>query len=243
MNPPRRRGGPTLVGIIGPPASGKTTLAASLAAALKAPIVQPRQAIRRYLAQHPQLTPLFPAVNNLGWVPDAAMRLAVRAELDAIPDDVHTALLENLPWQALQLADLHRIAGTNGARLLLLHLYAPGKIISVRAGSRRICRVCEQPGHPHAPTTAATAAPTPCARCGAKLELRPDDQPDILADRVQVYYRRTAQILPLANTIGIPVLAIDATLPPEQVSQEAIDFIVRRGRSYTEDPTDLDAAA
>ncbi|OLB80016.1 MAG: hypothetical protein AUI14_08475 [Actinobacteria bacterium 13_2_20CM_2_71_6] len=60
---------------------------------------------------------------------------------------------------------------------------------------------------------------------------------------MQVYYRRTAQILPLANTIGIPVLAIDATLPPEQVSQEAIDFIVRRGRSYTEDPTDLDAAA
>ncbi len=243
MNPPRRRGGPTLVGIIGPPASGKTTLAVTLAAALRAPVVRPRQAIRRYLAQHPPLTPLFPAVNDLGWVPDAAMRLAVRAELDAIPDDVHTVLLENLPWDALQLADLHRIAGTNDACLLLLHLGAPDEIISVRGSSRRVCRACGQPNRPQAPTTTAKTGPTSCAQCGADLALRADDQPDVLAKRVQIYYRRTATILPLVTAIGIPILAIDSTRLPEHVGQEAFDFIVREARSYTHDLTNFDAAA
>jgi hypothetical protein len=65
VNPPHCRGGPTLVGNIGPQACGKATLAVALAAALRAPVVQPHQAIRRYLAQHPPLTPQFPAVIEL----------------------------------------------------------------------------------------------------------------------------------------------------------------------------------
>src|SRR5262249_30579370 len=149
-------------------------------------LVRPAYAIRRYTTANPALAPLFPTVNDLGWVPDAAMRLAVRADLDAIPDAVEVILLENLPWDAVQLADLHRVAAARTARLLLLHLALPGHVITARAAARRVCCICT-----------FGPAKNEADRCSSDLGRRADDEPESLTRRISAYHKRIAPILAL----------------------------------------------
>src|SRR5829696_57373 len=103
LHPPH---GPVFISIIGPPASGKSTLAARLATSLAAPVLRPRDAIRAALAHEPELHELFVPINELGWVSDGALGLAVRAAVARVPETCRAVVLENLPGDSFQVADI-----------------------------------------------------------------------------------------------------------------------------------------
>jgi len=141
------------VGIIGPPASGKSTLSTRLATALAAPIIRPRDAIRAALTHEPQLHELFVPINELGWVSDGALGLAVRAAVARVPVRCRAVVLENLPGDAVQVADIQLAVRQRHGRLVVLHLDGSDDVLITRGGSRRVCQTCEQDSgrDPHEP--------------------------------------------------------------------------------------------
>lgn len=163
------------IGIIGPPASGKSTLAARLSASLGAPIIRPRDAIRAAVINEPQLHELFVPINELGWVSDGALGLAVRAAVARVPDTCRAVVLENLPGDTFQVADIHMAVRQRGGRFIVLHLDSADEVLIARGSGRRVCQTCERDsgGDPHEPAERSTDDDRRCSRCSNVLTIRP----------------------------------------------------------------------
>jgi adenylate kinase family enzyme len=125
--------------LIGPPAAGKTTLAEALSRALDTPVLRPRDVINRAVGIRPATTGLFPR-DARGHVPDESLGFALRACLDRMGG---TVIFESLPWDAIQLADMYRVAGD---RVLVLHLDASDELVTERRVGRQYCG---RPGRPN----------------------------------------------------------------------------------------------
>ncbi len=205
---------PVLAGVIGPPASGKTTLTRELAVLTRAPVISPRSAIRAARLAHPAATAAFEPVNELGWVSDVALGFALRHTLAAQPAGTSLVLLENLPGDVVQLLDLHLHVSRLDARLVLLVLDADDEVLASRAAGRRVCQTCEQDptADPHAPAATQRADPARCAGCGQPLTSRTDDATDVLRHRTRRHRAYTEPLLRLAATLGA-VVVLDAHLP------------------------------
>lgn len=132
--------GPVYVAVVGPPASGKSTLASALAAAFAAPIIRPREAIRALFEHEPRLHELYAPINELGWISDGALGVAIRAAVWRVPSDQQMVILENLPGDACQLADLYLWAQRVRGRVLMVHLDTADELLVARGVARRVCQ-------------------------------------------------------------------------------------------------------
>lgn len=215
------------IGIIGPPASGKSTLAASLSIALDAPIIRPRDAIRAAVAHEPQLHELFVPINELGWVSDGALGLAVRAAVARVPDTCRAVVLENLPGDTFQVADIHMAVRQRGGRFVVLHLDSANEVLIARGVGRRVCQTCEADSadEPHEPAQPSAADPRRCGRCGTPLTVRPDDEDGVLRERTIRHRHYARGVLRMVTAFGIPLIGIDAAATPSAVHAAALDAV------------------
>lgn len=209
------------VGVIGPPASGKSTLTARLRLSLHAPVIGPRDAIRSTVESQPRLHGLFTPVNALGWVSDAALGLAVRTAVTRLPHTCELAVLENLPGDDIQVADIHALARQRGGRLLVLHLDGDDDTLLRRGLTRRVCPACDA----HEPALPSPSSPGHCARCAAPLTTRTDDAQDILSERTTRHRRYARSVLRIIDALGVPLTHIDATADPATAEAIAIRAI------------------
>jgi predicted kinase len=120
---------PVLVVLVGPPASGKSTLARLLAARLPAVLVQ-SDAVRKALVAQPTYTP---------------------AEHRRVFGEAHRQIVrllragQHVVFDATNLAEVHRrvlyrIAGACGARLLIARLAVPEAVARTRLARRQTAR-------------------------------------------------------------------------------------------------------
>ncbi len=216
--------GPVYVAVVGPPASGKSTLATALAAVFAAPIIRPRDAIRALLEQEPRLHELYAPINELGWISDGALGVAVRAAVWRVPGDQQIVILENLPGDANQLADLYLWAQRVCGRMLMVHLDTTDELLLARGVARRVCQACErdQPGEPHEPATANGLDPNRCNNCGAPLTTRRDDDYAILQSRTHRHRHYFRSIRATAEALDLPFVSVDAGLPVFDVQSRAV---------------------
>lgn len=206
-----------LMCIIGPPGAGKTTLAEKLATRLELPVIRPRDTIHRLLIRYPEFLGMFEKVNQLGWVTDDALGFAVRDEMDRV---VGGAILENLPWDAIQLADLHRLTRDCGT-LILLYLNASDELVLQRRAARRGCPKCY-------PKALSTQDGETCARCLGALQARPDDHDTLFVDRLAKHRQYAKAILGIAYRLRIRVITLEAAQEPESLAQQAFEAIPRQ---------------
>jgi adenylate kinase family enzyme len=203
---------PPLVCIIGPPVSGKTTLAENLSSELEAPVIRPRDAITRAVARFPAMIGLFPR-DGLGKVPDESLGFALRVELDQLPFD-HPVILENLPWTVLQLADLHRV----GRRVILLYMHASDELVIERRLGRKDCERCY-------PRALVTQDGQHCARCCYALTTRRDDSQKTFLDRLTENRLHATRILNLAHRLKLSVVNLEASDKPETIVERALSAL------------------
>jgi adenylate kinase family enzyme len=197
--------------IVGPPASGKTTLAEHLARAIPAPVFRPRSVVQRTIGKEPAVIGLFPR-DRLGFVPDEALGYALRSVLDHLSGPV---VLENLPWNVFQLADLYRIAHRGMA---LIVLKASDDLVERRRAQRRYCKRCY-------PAPALQTADSSCLRCGDTLTFRSDDEIAMFAERVSLRRVHTVQMVSLAHKLRAPIVELDATIAPSELTQQVLEFV------------------
>jgi adenylate kinase family enzyme len=219
--------GPVFIGIIGPPASGKSTLAARLAETLAAPVLRPRDAIRAALAHEPELHELFVPINELGWVSDGALGLAVRAAVARVPESCRAVVLENLPGDAFQVADIHLAVRQRGARFIVVHLDGSDDVLFARGTSRRVCQACESDSSydPHEPAITQLGDGNRCGRCGGVLSIRRDDEDTILRDRTVRHRHYARGVLRMIHALGIPLVGVDIAADPASIERRVLEAV------------------
>ena len=74
-----------------------------------------------------------------------------------------------------------------------IEIDVPDAVIETRLGGRRVCEKC---GASYHIVNKAPAVEGICDKCGGKLIVRKDDQPETIKDRLRVYHEQTA---PLAD--------------------------------------------
>ena len=106
-----------------------------------------------------------------------------------------------------------------------------GDILIERVSSRRVCPKCN---HSQCVSAADTAAGKPelCAKCGAELIRRPDDNPESMRHRLEVYYDRTFPLINFYREKGL-LVPIDGAMSIGDVSNRifaALDPIFEKNK-------------
>lgn len=193
--------------LFGPPGSGKGTQAADVAARLGIPHVATGDIFRKHLREGTDLGKLARSYMDKGQlVPDSVTCDLVAWRLSQ-PDASDGVLLDGFPRTLEQARWLLTWWGERGQSAdRVLNLVIADSIVEARLTGRRTCTNCGATYH------LTSAPPRPdgrCVKCGSDVVQRPDDSEATVRDRLAVYHRDTAAVLPVLRAAGA-VADIDA---------------------------------
>lgn len=213
------------VAVLGPPASGKSTVTGMLTDRLGAPVFRLREFADR-CRDLPAAGELFTTTDHLGWYQDGTVSMLLRAAFVDGGFDVEAGgvvLLENLPGNARQLRHLGSVASTLQASLILVELTAPNGLLHARALQRRVCPTCEPDprGDPHRPALSRADHPGQCARCDGMLVARRSDAPPWFTGRLARFRASIGDIRRAAAALGMPYRTVDTAAPASSVASAA----------------------
>lgn len=215
--------------VIGPPAAGKTTLTMRLGGPPGCRVFRLREHVPGTL-----LAATASDAERLGWIDDLTVTRALRGYLESLTAEraVHTLLLDNFPGSGTQayllLSALARMAP--GCAVHVVELAADPAVLDSRVRGRRVCHHCERdPIHdPRLPAQASPADPRRCARCGGILHPRRGDAPRLLAARTRRYEDAVSGIREAFAHVGVQVLKLDSSQPPEHTASELFPLLATR---------------
>jgi adenylate kinase len=194
---------------LGPPGAGKGTQAAALGHELGIPHLSTGDLLRGAVAAR---TPLgreaegHMAAGRL--VPDDLV-LRILKERLALPDTRKGFVLDGYPRNPAQAEALSSITTID----VVVAFEVPMDQLIERLAGRRICPVCQTVYHiVNLPPKVAGK----CDREGAVLIQRPDDLPEAIRTRLEVYEQKTAPLLDYYRSRGL-LRPIDATGAPPVV--------------------------
>jgi adenylate kinase len=186
----------TVVVFLGPPGVGKGTQAGLLADRLGALHVSTGIILRSELETGSDLAKAMQAVMARGdLVSDEQLFLCLGSALGRIGGfSEKLLLLDGVPRNLAQIGLLDGVLSARGARVdLALALVAPLEQLVARFAKRWSCAKCGAVFAFEKPPEGQQA----CRRCGAigSLRRRPDDEPDAVKHRFNVYEQATAPVL------------------------------------------------
>ena len=109
----------------------------------------------------------------------------------------------------------------NEAMDYAVDLEVDDEVIVERMGGRRACLEC---GATYHVVNMPPAKEGVCDRCGAKLVLRDDDQPETVKKRLSVYHEQTAPLIQYYKEKGI-LVQFDGNLKPDEVFIQIVNKI------------------
>lgn len=212
--------------LLGAPGAGKGTQAKRLAEYYSIPHISTGDIFRRNLSEG---TPLG----------KRAQRYMSEGRL--VPDDITEAMVDD----RLQQADTHNgfildgfprnvhqadaLAGMLADRQLsltaVIYIEVPHDILVERLVGRRVCSTCGTTFHVIFDPPAVEGV---CEVCGGTLVQRPDDQPETVETRLNVYMEETAPLIDFYRERGL-LVEIDGTEPVDVVTQ---NIIIRLGAQH-----------
>lgn len=214
---------PGFLALTGPPAVGKTTLSAQLAAVHGAQVFRLREFahdVRHRIDVDPAL---FATEDPLGWLPDRTVRVLLDSALGGRgPSDV--TVLENLPGTIIQLRTISEIGRRLGLPVAVIELTAPDAIVIGRSLTRRVCPACEPDldADPHRPARAAAADSSTCATCGNPLRRRRCDGTARYELKLRRFRSRIPGIRREAATLDLPYQAVNASASPDDCLRRVV---------------------
>lgn len=194
--------------LIGPPGSGKSTVADLLVRQARLTVIATGQQLRQEIAAgSPIGRQIGPLLEQGHFAPDRLMDRLMRQWLREVPAD-HGFILDGYPRNPEQALALEAMLADRRRPLSAVIALDLDEAEAVRRLSgRRICRGAGEPFTLHIGDAAAVAR---CAELGGRLEQRDDDQPDVIAERLRVYARETEPVLDFYADAGL-LTRIDAT--------------------------------
>jgi adenylate kinase len=194
---------------LGPPGVGKGTQAAEISRRLGIPHLSTGDLLRAAVAAKSPLGLEAEDHMRAGrLVPDDLVLQMLRTRLE-LPDAQHGFILDGFPRNTAQAVALDAITPID----VVVSFDLPTEVLVARLVDRRICPDCKTV---YNLATKPPRVPGRCDREGAGLVHRPDDRPEAVTTRLQVYEDQTAPLLALYRGRGI-LRPIDARGTPGEV--------------------------
>src|SRR3990170_3897410 len=207
--------------IFGAPGSGKGTYASRLRSRLGVDVIAMGDIFREKMKEDSELGKKVKSYVERGLlVPDDIVNEALKQRLDKVPPE-KGFLLDGYPRTVEQADTLEKIVKIDVVILLMV----PDWIIIERLSSRRICRNC---GTVYNIRFLKPKIEGVCDKCGGQLYQRPDDTPDVIKQRLQVYEEQTQPILRHFKEKNVPFVVAHCDkleMPPEIVVDEIVEAL------------------
>ena len=201
--------------MLGPPGAGKGTQAERLARVRGVPKISTGDILREAVQAGTRLGSIAKATMEAGnLVGDEVVIGIVQERLDQ-PDARAGFVLDGFPRTVVQASALDRMVDGRGT-LIVLEMVVPEDVLVRRLATRRICSKCG--------ANAAVEWTTVCGRCGGALVARPDDNVDIVRERLKIFQRETKPLVDYYSARP-SFRRIDGNQPPDVVTA-AIDAAI-----------------
>ncbi len=206
--------------LLGAPGSGKGTQAGAISQRLGIAHVASGDLFREAQNRGDDLGQQVKSYMEQGLlVPDEIVIRMILERL-AAPDCAPGYILDGFPRTLEQAKALNRALGKKGEAVdLVLWVEVSTEELVRRLSGRLICRDCQTPYHQvNSPPKVAGR----CDRCGGELYQRPDDSPETVRKRIEVYFKQTAPLLDYYRKTGKTVKVINGEGDIEEVEDRAI---------------------
>lgn len=216
---------PTYIVLLGAPGAGKGTQAKILAQKTGLPHVSSGDIFRENLANNTELGRLARQYMDRGaLVPDDVTIAMIRERL-ARPDCAHGAILDGFPRTPAQADALDAMLQEWNAQVdVVPFIQVPEEELVARLSGRWICRA---QGHIFHEKFNPPKQPGVCDYDGSELYQRSDDRPEVVRERIRVYYEQTAPLVAYYRERGL-LHEVDGTQSIEQVTQALLALLPQR---------------
>ena len=204
----------TVTLMMGAPGAGKGTQAVFACEVLGVPHVATGDLLRDHQRHGTALGTTARAYMDRGdLVPDNLV-MGMLIERLQQPDAANGALLDGFPRTLSQAHALDDGLGTHGGRVCgVVYLDVPTDVLVQRLSGRRACAACEGTFNINLQHLPADGS---CPACGDQLAHRSDDEPSVVAHRVQVYLHETAPVLEYYREKGL-VWTVDGSRSVDEI--------------------------
>jgi len=204
--------------IFGPPGSGKGTYASRLQSKLDVDVIATGDIFREIMIENTPLGRKVKGYVEKGLlVPDDVVVEVLKQRIAKISSG-KGFILDGYPRTLDQTKALENIAKID----VIIQLIVPDWIIIERLSTRRICKNC---GQVYNIRYLKPKRNMTCDKCGGPLYQRPDDTPEVIKKRIEVYEQQTQPILKYYREKGVPFIEFKCEkleTPPEDAVKEIL---------------------
>ncbi len=211
--------------LLGAPGSGKGTEARILSEKLSIPHISTGDILRRAIAEKTLLGRKAKSyVEGGGLVPDEVMVGLVEERLRK-DDSRKGFILDGFPRTLAQAETLQgTLEGLGSSLDLVLHLDAPVEVLVERLAGRRVCRKCQALFHVKNMPPKKEGI---CDNCGGELYQRPDDEEEVVRNRLNIYSSTVGELLGYYRERDL-LYMVNSDEGPEKTFEEIWKLIRKR---------------
>ena len=194
---------------LGPPGAGKGTIATRLCEELGIPHISTGDLFRKAIKNKTTLGQKVEVIIESGdLVPDSLTVALVRERLQE--DDTESGyLLDGFPRTIGQADSLAQFSQVDA----VVNFALSDEEVVKRLSGRRTCKNCGAGYHIE---TVKPQKEDICDKCGDELIVRPDDTPEAIKNRLEVYYEQTEPLIDYYRQKDL-LKDVDASVPVEAV--------------------------
>lgn len=211
---------PLVLILLGPPGSGKGTQAQRLAKDYYLPHISTGDIFREHISNGTPLGKKVQEIIRAGSLVSDQMVLEMVKERLSNPDCANGYVLDGFPRTLFQAEQFTDMIGTD-ARILVLCLDVPDEIIIERAIGRLVCRQCGTIYHRDVSPPMHEGV---CSKCGGEVYQRPDDRPEVVKARLEIYHHQTQPLIQFYDESKL-LTCFDGNQPRDFVHAELKNYI------------------
>jgi adenylate kinase len=211
--------------IFGAPGSGKGTYASRLQSKLGVNVIAMGDIFREIMKGDTDLGKEVKGYVEKGLLGPDSLTIRVLKQHMAKIKNKKGFLFDGYPRTIEQAKALETIAKID----VIIQLVVPDWIIIERLSTRRICRNC---GEVYNIRFLKPKKDMICDKCGGPLYQRPDDTPEVIKKRIEVYEQQTQPILQHYKVKGVPFTEVKCEkleTPPEVMVEEILKGLKKLG--------------